>query len=138
MTPNGLNGGKAGFPEFHNVYVHKDNLAVYKKTGEWPEGTLWVKELQLTIKGDNADGSRTEVSGRGYFPGAMNGLDVMAKDSKRCADTQNWCFANFGHHALRYEKVSAIMPTESCAACHIASADKDLHFYHFYENLLKP
>jgi hypothetical protein len=45
LTPNGLNGGHAGFPEFHNVYVEARNLEVYQKTGEFPEGTLIVKEL---------------------------------------------------------------------------------------------
>ena len=32
------------------------------------------KELQLTLgPAENPDGSRTEPSGRGYFPGAFNG-----------------------------------------------------------------
>jgi hypothetical protein len=33
LTPNGLNGGQANFPEFHNVYVEARNLEAYKKTG---------------------------------------------------------------------------------------------------------
>ena len=41
------------------------------------------KELQLTQPGQNPDGSRTEASGRGYFPGAFNGADVTVKDSQR-------------------------------------------------------
>ena len=28
LTPNGLNGGNAGFPEYHNVYVEEKNLDV--------------------------------------------------------------------------------------------------------------
>jgi hypothetical protein len=50
LTPNGLNGGKANFPEFHNVYVEARNLDAYKKTGSFPEGTLIVKELTLVLK----------------------------------------------------------------------------------------
>ena len=86
LTPNALNGGKAGFPEYHNVYIQPWAYAEYKKTNAFPEGTIMFKELQLTKKpGENPDGSRTEPSGRGYFPGAFNGADVTVKDSKRFA-----------------------------------------------------
>ena len=26
LTPNGLNGGSAGFPEYHNVYIQEKNV----------------------------------------------------------------------------------------------------------------
>jgi hypothetical protein len=42
----------------------------YKKTSVFPDGTIFYKELQLTLPGQNPDGSRTEPSGRGEFPGA--------------------------------------------------------------------
>ena len=69
LTPNALNDGKAGFPEYHNVYVRPEPLRIYRETGAWPDGTIMLKELQLTIPGTNADGSRIEASGRGFFPG---------------------------------------------------------------------
>jgi Cytochrome P460 len=90
LTPNALNGGKAGFPEFHNVYIEPGSYEIYKKTNEFPEGTIFFKELQLTLPAENADGSRTEPSGRGYFPGRWNGADVTVKDTKRYADTHGW------------------------------------------------
>ena len=84
LTPHGLNDGKSNFPEFHNVYVQPAAFKAYRETGKWPEGTMMVKELQLVGgKADFPDGSRYEPSGRGYFPGAVNGLDVAVKDSKR-------------------------------------------------------
>ncbi|MBV8614475.1 MAG: cytochrome P460 family protein [Acetobacteraceae bacterium] len=135
LTPNALNGGHAGFPEFHNVYIPSAVLDEYKRSGSFPEGSIWVKELQLTLPGQNPDGSRTEPSGRGYFPGAFNGMDVMVKDSKHCAEMRNWCFYNFGHHALPYAASAAIAPLETCASCHIATADKDMHFFRFYSAL---
>ena len=49
LTPNALNGGKANFPEFHNVYIEPGSYEIYKKTGEFPEGTIFFKELQLTL-----------------------------------------------------------------------------------------
>jgi Cytochrome P460 len=85
--PNALNDGKAGFPEYHNVYMEPGSYEIYKKTNVFPEGTILFKELQLTLPGENPDGSRKEPSGRGYFPGALNGADATVKDSKRIANT---------------------------------------------------
>jgi hypothetical protein len=87
LTPNALNGGHAGFPEYHNVYIEPSSYEIYKQTNAFPEGTIMFKELQLTLPGESPDGSRTEPSGRGYFPGPLNGADVTVKDSKRYADS---------------------------------------------------
>ena len=98
LTPNALNGGHANFPEYHNVYIEPGSYATYKKTNVFPEGTIMFKELQLTKKPEeNPDGSRTEPSGRGYFPGAFNGADVTVKDSKRFAASGGWGFFDFNH-----------------------------------------
>src|SRR5215471_18884143 len=67
LTPNGLNGGKANFPEFHNVYIQAQNVEAYMKTGQFPEGTVIVKELTRLLNPTFPDGSRTEPSGRGFF-----------------------------------------------------------------------
>src|SRR6516162_2407116 len=99
LTPNALNGGQANFPEYHYVYIEPGSYDIYRKTGIFPDGTFFFKELLLT-KGpsENPDGSRTEPSGRGYFPGVFNGADATVKDSKRFADTGGWGYFNFNHH----------------------------------------
>ncbi len=135
LTPHALNDSKAGFPEFHNVYVEPAAYLYYKKTGKWPEGTVLVKELQLTKRGTYADGSRTEASGRGYFPAAPNGLDVSVKDSRRFARTNNWGFFNFGHHAPPYASLAEAAPKQACAGCHMSSAHEDMVFSDFYQQL---
>jgi len=90
LTPFALNGGKAcpegpdasssgpctGFPEYHSVYIEPGSYEIYKRRNEFPEGTIMFKEPQLTLPKQNADGSRTEPSGRGLFPGPFNGADV--------------------------------------------------------------
>lgn len=131
LTPNGLNGGKANFPEFHNVYIEPGSYAIYKKTGEFPEGTIFFKELQLAIPGEHPDGSRTEASGRGYFPGKLNGADVTVKDSKRYAETGGWGYFNFNHHEPK-AATAKVKPKAECAACHMASAKKDDVWTQFY------
>src|SRR5215468_10369578 len=32
LTPNALNGGEAGFPEYHNVYIEPGSYEIFKKT----------------------------------------------------------------------------------------------------------
>jgi len=135
LTPNGLNGGTAAFPEFHNVYVNPDSFAIYERTGVFPDGTVIAKELVLLHKGDHKDGSHNAVSGRGFFAGEFNGMDVMVKDKKRFKDTQGWGFFNFGHHAPPYEKTARVAGIGSCAACHIANATEDMLFTKYYSIL---
>jgi hypothetical protein len=133
LTPNGLNGGKASFPEFHNVYVEARNLDAYKKTGSFPEGTLIVKELTLVLKPTFPDGSRTEPSGRGFFNGAFNGIDATVKDTRRFAKTNGWGFFTFGHHALPYAASAAESSVSECAGCHMANvANTDMTWVQFY------
>jgi hypothetical protein len=135
LTPNALNGGQANFPEYHNVYIEPGSYAIYKKTGVFPEGTIFVKELQLTKKPEeNPDGSRTEPSGRGYFPGDFNGADVTVKDSNRFATTGGWGYFNFNHHEPK-ALTATVKAKSECAFCHIASAKRDEVWTQFYRIL---
>jgi Cytochrome P460 len=136
LTPDGLNNGKANFPEYHHVYVEARNLDAYLKTGSFPEGTVFVKELVRVLDPAFPDGSRTEPSGRGYFNGAFNCMDVTVKDSKRFAKTNGWGFFNFGHHPEPCEKTAAERPVTECAGCHIANvANTDMTWIQFYPML---
>ena len=133
LTPNALNGGKASFPEFHNVYVERTNFDAYQKTGTFPEGTVLVKELVLLQKPTFPDGSQQAPSGRGYFDGAFNGMDVSVKDTKKFAKTNGWGYFTFGHHAEPYETTAAESSAAECAGCHIANVAKtDMTYVQFY------
>ena len=132
LTPNGLNDGEAGFPEFHNVYIEKKNVDVYLKTGSFPQGTVIVKELTRVLNPTFPDGSRMEPSGRGFFNGEYNGIDETVKDSKRFSDTNGWGFFTFGHHPLPYDQTAAEEPVADCAGCHIGVAKTDMTWIQFY------
>jgi hypothetical protein len=136
LTPDGLNGGKAGFPEYHNVYIERGSYEIYKKTNVFPEGTIMFKELQRVLSPENPNGSRTEPSGVGYFPGALNGADASVKDSKRFASTNGWGFFNFNHGEPKLLQ-SVMQPNEKCAFCHTAGAKKDMVWTQFYRLLDK-
>src|SRR5262245_30481124 len=134
LTPNALNGGEAGFPEYHNVYIEPGSYEIFKQTNQFPEGTILFKELQLTLPKQNSDGSRTEPSGRGYFPGAFNGADVTVKDTKRFAASGGWGYFNFNHHE---PKAPTAKVTDCGHACHLGGAKKDEVWTQFYPLLDK-
>ena len=137
LSPNALNDGHANFPEYHNVYIEPGSYAIYAKKGPFPEGTILFKELQLTLKPEeNPDGSRTEPSGRGYFPGAFNGADVTVKDSKRYAATGGWGYFDFNHFEPK-ALTAKVRAKSECAFCHIAGAKKDQVWTQFYRLLDK-
>ena len=133
LTPNGLNNGEAGFPEYHNVYIQAQNVDAYLKTGSFPEDTVIVKELTRVLNPTFPDGSRTEPSGRGYFNGEFNGIDLTVKDSKRFSKTNGWGFFTFGHHPEPYAATAAESPATTCAGCHAANVAKtDMTWVQFY------
>ncbi len=133
ITPNSLNNGEAPFPEFHDVYIERDNLSYFQQNGIFPEGTILVKELVLAQKGNYSDGSIDSASGRGYFPSELHGLDVMVKDSKRFASTNKWGFFTYGHQVPPYSLSAKVMPSGQCASCHIAGVAKtDMVWVQYY------
>ena len=136
LTPNALNGGKAPFPEFHNVYIEPSAYAHWKRTGKFANGTQIAKELVLIRKKDesdmNKDGSTAEVSGIGYFQGEFTGLELTVKDTNRYSgEPGGWAYFSFGHK-LPYTKTAKAFPAESCNACHAANAADDFVFTQFY------
>ncbi len=136
LTPNALNDGKAALPEFHNTYMEPSAFAHWKKTGKFANGTQIVKELTLIRQKEkedmNKDGSTGEVSGIGYFQGNFSGLELMVKDETRFPkEPGGWAFFSFGH-TLPYTKTAKMFPTDSCNACHQASAETDYVFTQFY------
>ena len=135
LTPNAMNDGAAGFPEYHNVYVEPSAFAHFSDTGEWPEGTQIVKELTTIYQNDNdaSTGASSEVSGVGYQQGEFNGLELTVKDTTRFADQPGgWAYFSFGHHAPPYAETAAAFPAEACNACHEANAGTDFVFTQFY------
>jgi hypothetical protein len=125
LTPNDLNPPEAPFPEFHNVYIHPDDFDHYKRTGNFPDGTVLIKELVLV-------GSNAAVSGKGYFQGDFAGLEATVKDSERFPDEPgNWAYFTFGHSYPLADSAVAF-PAAACNACHAASAADDFVFTQYY------
>lgn len=125
LTPNDMNEPEAAFPEFHNVYIHPEDFEYYEKNGKWQDGTILVKELVSV-------GKKVHVSGKGYFQGEFQGLEVTIKDSKKFADEPgNWAYFSFGH-SYPLAKTASAFPTAACNTCHANSAADDFVFTQDY------
>ena len=127
VTPNDMNGGKAAFPEMHNVYIDPKSYAHWKEHGEWRDGTILVKEL-VDI------GSKAAVSGQGYFAGEFIGLEATIKDKTQSPNEPgNWAYYSFTNAEEGTLKNSAkAFATTSCNSCHQASAAEDFVFTQYY------
>lgn len=127
VTPNDLNNGKAAFPEHHNVYIDPESWAHWKKNGEFREGTILIKELVSV-------GSKSAVSGNGYFQGDFIGLEATIKSKKHFPNEPgNWAYYSFSNPDLKtLNETAKAFPTESCNACHAGAAADDWVFTQYY------
>jgi hypothetical protein len=73
--------------EFHNVYVEPENFRYYQQHGNFPDGTVLVKELVLTEAGKYPDGS---VDSEGVRP--------MTSGTRECLSGGH----NFGNHGMAW------------------------------------
>ena len=111
--------------EFHSVYINPEAYDHYQKTGNFPDGTVLVKEL-ISV------GSKQASSGNGYFMGEFIGLEVSLKDKTRFKNEPgNWAYFSFGHKYLLKGKAKA-QATASCNECHEGAADDDYVFTQYY------
>jgi hypothetical protein len=125
LTPNDMNNGNAPFPEFHNVYIDPGSWEHYERTGEFREGTTFVKELVSV-------GSKVATSGAGYFMGEFIGLEVAIKSEQRFPDEPgHWAYYSFGH-AYPLADTAKAFPAQACNACHQNAAADDFVFTQYY------
>lgn len=127
LTPNSLNDGHAAFPEFHSVYVDPASYQVYRESGVWRDGTVFLKELVSV-------GAEKASSGRGYFMGEFLGLEASVKSAEQFPDAPgNWGYFRFtDEEGGPPKRVAAPLPVEACSACHQQNAAEDLVFTQFY------
>jgi hypothetical protein len=127
VTPNDMNDGKAAFPELHNVYIDPKSWAHWKSKGEFRDGTILIKELVSV-------GSKSAVSGNGYFMGDFIGLEATIKSKKHFPNEPgNWAYYSFSsadHKTL--SKTAKAFPTDSCNSCHAGAAADDFVFTQYY------
>ena len=138
ITPNDMNAGKAPFPEFHAVYMDPVSWEHWKRTGEFRDGTILMKEL-ISV------GSKAAASGQGYFMGEYLGLEATIKSAERFPEEPgNWAYFSFTSggspmmnpdqeaHGGPLAPTAKAFPAAACNACHQAAAKEDWVFTQYY------
>jgi hypothetical protein len=96
----------------HNVHINSVGEPALRKGGPYPDGTVFLTDLH-----DYAlvDGS--------YVEGALKGLSVMAKDSKKYASTGGWGFQFWERGDPKKPLVTNA--AKQCFECHLPKKDQD-------------
>jgi hypothetical protein len=127
VTPNDMNNGKAAFPEHHNVYIDPGSWSHWKKTGQFRDGTILIKELVSV-------GSKAAVSGQGYFQGEFIGLEATIKSKSHFPkEPGHWAYFSFsGADHKTLAATAKAFPAAACNACHENAAADDFVFTQYY------
>ncbi len=128
VSPNELNNGKSPFNEMRTIYMDRNAFKHWKKTGEFREGTLLLKEV-MSVKRYKG------MTGSGYEAGDIVAVAGMLKDSKRFSNEPgNWGFFRFPKlkSSHLFQATSEQLPTGKCSACHVAGAQDDMVFTQHY------
>ncbi len=113
---------------FDNVFVTPSAYREFKRTGTWPDGTMFVIEIRE---------SKTKVhpNQAGWVQGDIAGMPAAVKDSKRFGD------AKWGYFSLmRNGKPTPSGPmstngSDGCYSCHNKNGAVDNTFVQFYPTL---
>jgi hypothetical protein len=121
---------------FHDVYMQPGAVKRYRKTGEFPDGAVIVKEVRKI-----EDGIKT--TGQAQWAGDINIWFVMVKDNKgRFNDNPHWS-EGWGWALFENSDSEMKVPeinvskgfTPSCQGCHTPAKDKDWVFIEGYPTL---
>lgn len=116
-------GAPARTPNFTNVYVNPSSYRSYMKTGQWPNGTMFI----LEIRASTSEGS---INKGGHFQTDLVVVEASVKDARG-----QWAYFDFGRDMKK--QVNALPETERCYACHRDNTAVDNTFVQFYPTLLE-
>jgi Cytochrome P460 len=109
---------------FSNVFVNPEAYRAFMKTGEWPNGALFVLEIRRAV--ENAS-----INNGGRTQGEAMALEAAVKDTMRFPDG-GWAYFSFdGPQGLR-DSVAPFPRTASCYSCHSTYAAVEWTFTQFY------
>lgn len=117
--------------QLHIVYAEPAVVEAYRKTGQFPDGAVLIKELQSAKSGDLTTGHVT-------WSGDVLGWFVMIKDRKNRFPNnplwaEGWGWAQFDADKPTLTKTSAF--ASDCQSCHEPAKAKDWVYVDDYPNL---
>lgn len=118
---------------FHDVYAQQADVAKYRKTDKFPDGTVLIKELRASSTGDYSTGKNVSFANK-----TIKQWFVMIKDSKnRFPDNKNWG-NGWGWALFKTDKPDVNASTDyqkDCLGCHFPAKDTDWVYIEAYPTL---
>jgi hypothetical protein len=121
-------GGKTydEHPDFTNVFIKPEAYREFVKTGEFPDGTVFV----LEIRRSESSGS---INKGGQYQNRLVGIEASVKDTKRFPE--KWAYFGFiGPGGAPLPQAKAFSK-DACWKCHAEHAAADNVFLQFYPAL---
>jgi len=109
--------------EFKNVYIDPVAYRVYRQTGMFPEGTVFILE---TARGEE----KKEPDLRGSFQKEFKGLSAAVKDKERFPD--GWAYFTFSDGLGKTKPRARPAKKTACYDCHRQKGAEDHVFTQFY------
>jgi hypothetical protein len=106
---------------FDNVFVDRVAYDAFQKTGQWPEGSVFMLEVR---RGE----TKGSINRKGQFQTGVLGREAHVKDKRF---KSGWAFFSFNGEGPGRE----VPQTSTCNQCHEQHAAVDTTFVQFYPTL---
>jgi hypothetical protein len=116
---------------FHDVYTQKEAINAYRENGQFPDGSVLVKEVRKIESG-------AQTTGHAQWAGDLKITFVMIKDDQgRFPDNKHW---QEGWGWMLYEAQNPLKNVsegfkQTCFACHAPAKQTDWVFVNGYPSL---
>ena len=123
-------GDKSAHDEtFKHVYVNPFGYREYRRTGQFPVGTMFLLEIARA-------GRKTEPTLHGAFSAEFTGLEAAVKSGDRFSDA--WTYYSFDADNGQLTRTGRRFSDNSCISCHQEHGATDHVFTQFYPGLQPP
>ena len=119
----GPNGTNQFPPQFTNVFVQPEAYREFKRTGHWPDKTIFALEVY-------SPATHGSINKQGHYQDSFSGLEAEVKDSTLDG---GWAYYGFGTEG----QTATANPKEGCFNCHEKNAAVEHSFVQFYPDLLE-
>jgi hypothetical protein len=120
---------------FHDVYARQADVSIYRKTGQFPDGAVLIKELRVSKKADYTTGKNVS-----YATESVKQWFVMIKDTKnRFPKNKSWG-DGWGWALFKTNSVDTNASNDykkDCLSCHLPAKKNGLVYLEGYPTLSK-
>ena len=129
MTYGPARPGPMEDPRFDNVFVNPEAYREFKKTGVWPEGTVFILEIRYST-------SKGSINKGGYYQTDIAAIEANVKDKRFPG---GWGFFIFGGGLRPVAAKAAELGQQAagCRACHGTNGAVESTFTQFYPEALE-